>query len=317
MMDSPVDPVAISIEATSVCQLRCPSCPTASGATRPVLGRGYLDVTQFENFLGANPQIGRAELSNYGEMFLHPDLPELLKCALRLGVVLTGDNGANLNNAKEEVLSAIVEFRLGSLSVSIDGASNATYSKYRVGGNFDRVIENIRRINHYKKQFASAFPRLRWQFIAFGHNQHEIASARKLAEELGMSFFVKLAWGKFSPVTDEAEIRQATGLDAATREQFRRRYNVDYTDEICHQLWQRPQINWDGKMLGCCRNFWGDFGGNVFEERLGAIVNAEKIRYARAMLNGQSPPREDIPCTTCEIYLDRKKSGRWIEKGRG
>lgn len=37
-----------------------------------------------------------------------------------------------------------------------------------------------------------------------------------------------------------------------------------------------PQINWDGKLLGCCLNFWGDFGGNAFEQGLERILTSEK-----------------------------------------
>ena len=47
--------------------------------------------------------------------------------------------------------------------------------------------------------------------------------------------------------------------------------------EICHQLWDAPQINWDGKILGCCRNFWGDFGGNAFTEGLFQSVNSGQM----------------------------------------
>jgi len=33
---------------------------------------------------------------------------------------------------------------------------------------------------------------------------------------------------------------------------------------ICHQLWHAPVLNWDGRVMGCCRNFWSDFGGKRF-----------------------------------------------------
>ncbi len=31
------------------------------------------------------------------------------------------------------------------------------------------------------------------------------------------------------------------------------------------------------KVLGCCRNFWGDFGGNAFTDGLVSSLNNEKI----------------------------------------
>src|SRR5260370_31712376 len=83
---------------------------------------------------------------------------------------------------------------------------------------------------------------------------------------------------------------------------------------ICNQLWDMPQVNWDSKVLGCCRNFWGDFGGNAFADGLIPSLNTEKITYARKMLRGQAAARHDIPCTTCEIYLDMRANDRWLER---
>ncbi len=84
--------------------------------------------------------------------------------------------------------------------------------------------------------------------------------------------------------------------------------------DICHQLWDMPQINWDGKNLGCCRNFWGDFGGNAFTNGLEACLNSEKMSYARDMLLGLKEARDDIPCTTCNIYLSMKSEKKWLPR---
>jgi hypothetical protein len=84
--------------------------------------------------------------------------------------------------------------------------------------------------------------------------------------------------------------------------------------EICHGLWDDPQINWDGKVLGCCRNFWGDFGGNAFTDGLVESLNSERMNYAKEMLLGQQPARSDIPCTTCNIYIDMVREENWLRR---
>src|SRR5713226_3528461 len=68
------------------------------------------------------------------------------------------------------------------------------------------------------------------------------------------------------------------------------------------------------KVLGCCRNFWGDFGWNAFIEGLLQSVNSEQMQYARDMLVGKRVARADISCTTCNIYLDMKADGEWLER---
>jgi MoaA/NifB/PqqE/SkfB family radical SAM enzyme len=309
-----LQPKSVRIELTSNCQLRCRSCPTASGETKAILSRGYLKVDDFKNFLDRNPQVVHIELSNYGEPFLHPFLLQILEVAHEKRVALTIDNGANLNNARPEVLEGLVKYQLRSMSVSIDGACQETYRQYRVGGDFDAVIANVKTINQHKRNYRSEYPRLRWQFIAFGHNQHEIDTARRLAEELGMTFWVKLAWGDASPVTDHESIARESGLKVSSRDEYEQKYGRDYMQGICHNLWNAPQINWDGKMIGCARNFWGDFGANVFEQGFLASVNNEQMNYARGMLQGLRPPRSDIPCTSCLIYQGMQKRKAWISR---
>jgi MoaA/NifB/PqqE/SkfB family radical SAM enzyme len=305
-------PDRIRLEASSYCQLRCPSCPTAIGTIDAAIGRGFLTAHDFEKLLENNPFLREVELSNYGEILLNPELPAILEAAHSRGVVMRADNGVNLNSASEQVLDAIVQYRLRSMTCSVDGASNETYKQYRVRGSFDRVIANVRRLNELKARHRSPYPILTWQFIVFGHNEHELPVARRMADDLGMRFRAKLSWDPdFSPIRDGRLVSRQAG--AASRADFITRTGKDYMSGICHQLWNAPQINWDGRVLGCCRNFWGEFGGNAFEEGVAAVANSERMSYARAMLEGKQPAREDIPCTTCEIYHTRQRTGDWVQ----
>lgn len=306
-------PRSVRLEATPACQLRCPTCPTATGDTRPVLGGGYLRADAFRRFIADNPEVRRVELSNFGEMFLNPELLEIMAAADQQGVALTADNGVNLNRASEEVLEGLVTHRFRSLNCSIDGASSETYAMYRRGGDFDAVVANVRAIVAHKVKRSSPYPRLRWQFVVFGHNEHEITEARSLADELGMTFFLKLSWDdSLSPVQNVEGIRREVGLDAASREEHEQRHGMDYMREACHQLWTSPQINWDGKLLGCCENYWGDFGGNAFEDGLRESLEHEKLRDAREMLLGRRAAVDGVPCTTCAHYRAMRRRRNWL-----
>jgi hypothetical protein len=301
------------MDASSHCQLGCPVCPTADGRTKPGLGAGHLKVADFENLLDANPEIEHVELSNYGEMFLNPRLADILEAAHRRKVVVSGNNGVNLNFAREDALEAVVRYRVRALTCSIDGASQETYALYRRGGNIANVLENIDRILDYKKRFRTGFPMLYWQFVVFGHNQHELETARSMAAARGMEFVPRLSWdSEHSPVRNPELVTIQTGIGAASREEFKERNGSDYTRDICYQLWNAPVVNWDGKLLGCCVNYWGDFGGNVFAEGLANSARNGKMEQAREMLRGDLPPVPGIPCTTCDQYLSLRESGRWL-----
>jgi hypothetical protein len=62
--------------------------------------------------------------------------------------------------------------------------------------------------------------------------------------------------------------------------------------DICLQLWATPQVNWDGKILGCCRNFWAEFGGNAFTDGLLDSIDSERMQYARRLspIGAPCPP---------------------------
>ena len=151
-MAQKIKPTDIRLEASSFCQLRCPSCPTTTRAIHPAVGSGFLRVDDFRALLDDNPQLERIELSNYGEIFLNPQLVQILELAHARGVTLTAGNGVNLNTVRDEVLEAVVKYKVDHMTCSIDGASQETYKVYRVKGDFDRVIANIRTITAWKQK---------------------------------------------------------------------------------------------------------------------------------------------------------------------
>lgn len=291
----------LRLEVSSKCQLKCPLCLTGTHYHRKysAIGWGHLSLENFKAFLSQNPQIKSIELSNYGELFLHPHIEEILRLAYEKNIKLTALNGANLNHLPDSTAEALVKYRFEKIKVSIDGASEETYQIYRIGGSFEKVLENIRKINFYKAKYQSPYPKLKWQFIIFGHNEHEINKARNLAKELKMSFKLKFNYSpKKFPIRNPEYIAQEMG--ASTITEFEQKNRKLYSP-ACFQLWSAPQINWDGKLLGCCVNHFGDFG-NVFQEGLENLLQSEKYLYAKKMLLGEVPARADIPCVQCNRY---------------
>jgi MoaA/NifB/PqqE/SkfB family radical SAM enzyme len=311
-------PSLVRLDASTVCQLKCPSCPTATGATGQKLGVGSLRLVDFKKFIRQNPRVAHIELSNWGEVFLNPEFVDILAHAYRQNVCLYIANGANLNHVPEDVSQALVKYKLRRITCSIDGASQETYARYRVQGDFNRVVENIKTINRWKQKYRSPYPELKWQFVAFGCNEHEIAAARAMAASLDMTFFLKLSWADlydlpdFSPVENRELVGNETGLGVASRKEYLAKYGRDYVEHTCcWDLWNAPQINYDGRMLGCPINYWGDYG-NVFEDGLDACLNGEKMTYARAMLMGRREARDGIPCASCKVYDRVKKARTWV-----
>jgi MoaA/NifB/PqqE/SkfB family radical SAM enzyme len=309
-------PPAVALDLATACQLKCPSCPTATGEIARSLGSGFLTFEAFKTFVGDHPWVSDIELSNWGEVFLNPDLERILRYGHERRVALRIDNGANLDRASDRALEALVRYRLRQLTCSIDAATQEVYAVYRVRGDLERVLAHIRQINVFKGRYRSPYPVMRWQFVAFGHNTHEIDQAREIARDLGMDFHVKLSWDDlyadtFSPVTDRDAVRKASRLGVASRREYEETFRRHYLGPACHQLWLRPRINLDGRLLGCSVNYWDDFG-NVFTDGLEACLDGDKMKRTREVLMGLRPADESTPCQRCKVYQSRRANAAWV-----
>jgi len=313
---SHIRPIKVCLDLSTHCQLKCVTCPTSNQLVKKGIGSGYLSFDNFKRFTLDHPWIRKIEISNWGEVFLNHDFIQIIKWAFHKKIIITIDNGVNLNSVSDEVLEALVKYHVKSITCSIDGASQKTYSMYRVNGNFNKVIENIAKINEFKRKYNFDKPVLTWQFVAFGHNENEIGMAKAMASEFGMKFQLKLSWDDlytdtFSPVKNKELIKIESGLKVATRKEYEEKYRMNYIRGCCLNLWHSPNINFDGKLLGCCVNHWDDYG-NVFKDGLENCLRKERYEYAKKMLMGLKPERKDIPCVKCKIYMSRKTYGTYI-----
>lgn len=320
-MSSIVKPRTIRVDASTICQLRCPECPNGRRElNKSDVGSGFLQLNDFDSLLDQSPWVSEVDLTSWGETFLNPDLLDILRSAFLRKLRVTA--GSNLNGIRRELLEGIVRYRLLSLNCSIDGATHETYARYRVNGNFEEVMDNIKEINYFKKRNNSKYPILKWQFLVFGYNEHEILQARKRAESLGMEFVLALPFNtdfplgrpldcEFSPVMDKELVREELGYSSHI--ECKEKYGRYPVQGACQALWVQPTINWNGTVMGCCATRFG-FGGNAFREGLLASINNEKMQYARLMLTGKMPARDDIPCSDCTLYLEMADSGQWLKR---
>lgn len=307
-------PQSVCIDASTLCQLKCPVCPTSQGKIRKTLGGGKLSLDMLRTIIAKAPWITSVELSNWGEIFLNQHLPAIMAYCFDIGVHVTMENGVNLNTVKDSTLEDVVKYRVRIMRCSLDGASQEVYSKYRVNGNFDQVIANIKRINQFKAVYKSEYPKLIWQFVAMKQNIHEIDAARDMAKELGMTFDIKPCW------EEELAVHQ---YPDGTPIQFRsKRLQWDHAVQdlwhgACRQLWKKPRINFDGRVLGCSEIYWGDFGKISGQNDLHKILNGETFNDVKKMLIGKAAPKAGNVCEGCDAYdyiIDHKdyvKIERW------
>lgn len=291
----------VSIDLSTICQLRCVECSTSKGIThKGIVGKGLFTIEQFVNFVNHNPQIKRIEMSNWGEIFLNNDIAQIIKYAYEHNIVLYCGNGTNFNDVDELVLEYLVKYKVEYLNLSIDGATQETYEKYRVRGNLNKVFQNIERLNFYKNKYSSEFPKLSWQFVIFGHNEHEIPLVKKMCKKYNMAFNPKLNFSTFSPVIDKEFVRKESGLGVADRQEYKELHKTEYKIP-CYHCFSSPQINWNGDILGCSVNKWKTLG-NITDKSIDDWTNSETFRNLVGVLFEGSECSPELPCIYCPNY---------------
>ena len=302
----------VRLEACTLCQINCETCYMRQW-NYCGLKAGYLSFANFAKFLKLNPEVTDIELSNSGEIFLNPDLLKIIKLAYEKGVLLTAYNGVNFNTVSDEVLEGLVKYRFGTFTISLDGYDQASYGSYRQGANFNNVINNIERLNFYKEKYKSYFsPHIVWKYVIIKatDSYHGIRKMKALAKKIGINE-VRFAadWGGYIP-KNLAMIKRETKLDYSQKSTADN--NSKHSNRWCYQLWNSPQINWDGRFFGCCQNADWPFDGKLFETPLRDFLNSDQMLRTKKMLSGgEYDPK--LPCANCKFYQTMRSEGNFFK----
>ena len=242
-------PIALSFEPTTSCNLRCPECPSGLRSfTRPT---GMLDELLYKKTIDElSGRLWYLLFYFQGEPYLHQQFFELIAYASARNIyTATSTNGHYLT--KENALRT-VESGLDRLIISIDGTTQETYESYRIGGSLEKVIAGTRNLISAKKELKSRTPHVIFQFLVVRSNEHQLEEIKKLAIELGV---------------DEVGIKTAQIYDYENghslipeNEKYSRyRKNKDGKYELknhylnhCWKLWHSAVITWDGTVVPCC-----------------------------------------------------------------
>jgi MoaA/NifB/PqqE/SkfB family radical SAM enzyme len=201
-------PFGLVIDPSNSCNLACPGCVHSQQVKALKLfewNPGLLAETRVGAFLKSyGPNATHATLCNYGEPLINPDTPKFVHIAKSyLAQTWLSTNIAVLKFDAD----AYVESGLDFMVLSIDGATQPVYERFRRKGKLELVFENIRKLVEAKRRLGRSMPILQWRFLGFEHNVHEIPLAMEKARELGVNqFAASPAW---DISWDEPDIRPA------------------------------------------------------------------------------------------------------------
>ena len=246
-------PIFMQIELTNYCNLHCPVCPTGLG----LLDRkpAAMDEDLFGKLLAeVGPYLIVLALWAWGEPLLHPAIDKILAIVGKYNLVtLLSTNGQNLND--DAILSSLIDHPPTYLIVCIDGLTDETNEKFRVGARLAPILDGVARLQELKRQRNQSLPVLHMRHIAMKHNQHELPEVRQFARD---HRFDMLSIRGLS-IIDSPEARHHDFLpenDEYQSYSYNQGKRVSKGDNfVCQMPFISPTVLADGTVVSCDQDF--------------------------------------------------------------
>lgn len=309
-------PVALKIDLSPVCNLSCTVCVHASPIetsndelkSQQFNAKQMMTVEQFRRIVDeVKGKTAALSLYYLGDPFVHPQLDEMCRIASDAGLNTHVSSNFSFKFSDARIRS-IVESGVTHLTACVDGLSQETYSRTRVGGRIDKVIDNLVRVLRVRKELGRENDmRVEVQFIKFQHNVHELEAARKRFIELGLDQFTDF-WGNLNNYTDALPGK----FDVYGPKKNGR-------SPQCHWPHFSMTIKYNGDAIPCCEYRHGQqytdkpeearAVGNVFASSVWDVWTSKEYDKLRRLVSNPERAKEEAAlkntfCEGCHLVYD-------------
>lgn len=308
-------PYVMGIDPSSICQLRCPLCPTGvenesrkEGEKISLRNRTMLERDLFDALLEeVGDKLFYIMFYNWGEPLLNKHLPDYLRKAHAHQICTEIHTNLSLR-ISDEFMQEILTSGVDIVAASIDGFSQENYQKYRRGGNFELCRENITRLAAMRDRLGLQTDII-WNFLVFSFNEHEIDLARAYCQENGITFNRREAYIVDPEWLPSYRREEANASATGKPSNPPARKSGAQSPAPCAWHYNYSLVNADGSVSPCCAPWeqTHDFGrvqaGTItFDE----IWNNTLFQKSRAVFANKSAPgleHVDTLCVRCPYDL--------------
>jgi MoaA/NifB/PqqE/SkfB family radical SAM enzyme len=201
-------PLSVVVDPSNSCNLACPGCVHSARAKESKWFDWKPGILSAPRMMALLDRYGPTALFvtfyNYGEPLVNPETPKFIRYSK--SYLLRTLISTNLSLPRFDP-QAYVESGLDYMILSIDGATQPVYERFRRKGNLEQVFQNVRKLVQAKRESGRSTPVITWRFLAFEHNVHEIPAAIEMARQLRVDQFeASSAW---DVSWDDPDIRAA------------------------------------------------------------------------------------------------------------
>lgn len=298
-------PPTVQMDVSTGCPLKCPCCITGiSNTTDSPIPITAVNIEKIKNRIdGFYKRSIQVFFHMHYEPLLNKDVFDAVKYATSKGL-WTGFHTnliPNVTNLSEKIINS----KICNLVVSIDGASQKVYEKYRVGGNVEMVFKKMKEIAVLKKQTKSSFPIITAKFLIFDHNWYEIEDFKTKAMENGADEVVY--------VSAFANGTYATG-QSATEIEFNLntlKWEAYHLPEKCGFIWDDLRIHTDGSLFSCGNGYKNEHRFYINDDENNNYLAGFNSPYFKQIRNfylkKNTQSNLASPCISCRIVENFNK----------
>ena len=247
-------PKVILIDNCNACNLACSMCdhPNVSKYRKIQLMDYKLYQKIIDEIALENP-VARVWEIFFGDPFMCGDIARRVQYAKDKGLqdVVLNSNGVKMTPARSKKL---IEAGLDAMYVGIDSISESTYNKIRIGGNYQRAVENVLSYKKLLKNYGKKHQEIYVQFVVSDLNEQEVEDFKNfwLTRDIKVKIRPKVSWAGLVEAQNLVEINQSDR-------------------KPCYWLMQTINICADGQVALCsvdvhCRVNCGDINTQTIKE---------------------------------------------------
>ena len=307
---------SVLIDVTNSCNLRCSFCSRGNSKI------ANMTASEFDIILAkTHKNINSLQLSCAWEYSVTKNVAEIVKVLGKYNIPSTTIY-TNGNLLPDDLAEAIIESRLNYFVISIGEAKKETYERIRNGGNFESVLNNIRKLNRMKKEHNSKYPRLCANLTLINSNIGELLEFVDLAHDLGIEeirgrhLILNKGCNTDSEVIKnkiyansliESAYKKATGLGMSFSIPL---YLKQNDPKSCRAPWNQLYISSDGNVSVCPRIHLYTRIGNLIQEDLRDIIKSNEMRDLKNQFN-----EGKFKNPVCRICMENRESDVPIDQG--
>lgn len=319
-------PRYIELEVTTICNKRCIICEYVYWP-KGTQERRHLSFDEFVKLVDQFPKLTWTNLTGEGSSFLNKEYIEMIRYVKQKDIpVFLVDH---FDEMDIELAEELIKMPIEGIYISFDAATKETYEKIKVGCNFDKVIDNIRKFLALKKKYNSPFPEINYRYVITKLNVQEIPLFLDLVASLGgrkthgyssrVDFCGLLSFPDIEHLVTQVpgEIIQQVLRKRKEHDLFVTLSHMELEKNVpieCCIAWQEPYFMMGGYALPCCQVMMSNKRvwlrehtfGNVYQESFKEIWNSARYRRFRKTVNNKKAP---VPlfCKDCRAFSTKQR----------